>query len=1092
MAPDLALSPRDDARLRRFFGRVLTAVATATAILAASGVASAQAQFSVVHAFTQPSAPSSPQGGLIQGTDGNFYGTSSYGGAHDWGTVFKITPTGAVTVLHEFNLADGAFPHTALLQASDGNFYGTTSRTVFKMTPDGGVTVLHSFTQAESSPYAAVIQATDGDFYGTTYGSVFKVTAAGTFTILHSFSGGLTEPSSVWAPLVQATDGNFYGTSRGGGSFGRGTIFRMTPAGAVTVLHAFGNGSDGDDPFAGLIQATDGNFYGTTQFGGSADKGTIFRMTPAGDLRVIYSFSLIGNAVGSYPRAPLIQGADGYFYGSITSFSGAAFRMAPDGTVSSLHTFVVGAAEGSEPLLGFLRAADGNIYGTAASGGEVGRGTVFKMTPAGDVTVLTAFPGDEQGSYPRALVRANDGKFYGTTGGGGPLNRGTVFALTPDGLVTWLHSFTGNEGAIPTALVQARDGNLYGTTYARDISYSRGGTAFRMTPSGTLTVLHEFTPSALDGLGPVGLIEGIDGNFYGTTSGGGAFGDGTVFRMTPDGAVTVLHAFAGGTADGAYPSAGVVQAPDGTLYGTTSGGGTLGFGTVFKLVPDGSFFILQSVNATVCGSDYDSPSWMPGVTLATDGNLFGVVLRFGYCNSTAFRVTPEGILTILGEFDGRVSLPSGPPIQAPDGNLYGLAFERTVYKITLDGTFNTLAISGAERWYFGSTFISGGDGYLYGTAGDSRYPSESGGAVFRLRVPMPALMTVDLPQPDQTVSEPFALAGWALNLGPSPDHGTGVDAVHVWAYPGTGGAPIFVGAAAYGVSRPDVAVAFGDRFAQAGYQLTVRGLATGTYRLIVYAHGTESGTFDNERSLIVTVQAPVSRPRVEIDAPARDAIVGPSFVIAGWAVDLASSIGPGIDVVHLYAYPNPGSGSPPIFLGAANYGGSRPDVGAIFGASFVNSAYGLTVSGLAPGPYRLVAFARSIESGAYTAQTTDITVRVGNPMMFIDSPTSGAAVTTPFAIGGWAADTDAAVGTGVDAIHVWAFPASGLPVFLGAAAYGEPRPDVGSVLGDRFSDAGYSLVVGSLAAGAYQIVVFAHSTVTGSFNQARVVTVTVF
>jgi hypothetical protein len=179
--------------------------------------------------------------------------------------------------------------------------------------------------------------------------------------------------------------------------------------------------------------------------------------------------------------------------------------------------------------------------------------------------------------------------------------------------------------------------------------------------------------------------------------------------------------------------------------------------------------------------------------------------------------------------------------------------------------------------------IWGGDGYLYGTAA---YGSLGGGAVFRLQVPMPAPMVIDAPMPSQTVVQPFSFSGWALDLGPSPVPGPGVDAVHVWAYPDAGGAPIFVGAASYGVSRPDVAAAFGDRYAHAGYQLNVSGLAPGSYHLVAFAHRTQSGTFDVARSVGISVPQP--QPWIVIDAPGADATVGPSFTISGWAIDTAA------------------------------------------------------------------------------------------------------------------------------------------------------------------------------------------------------------
>ena len=238
----------------------------------------------------------------MQGSDGNFYGTTIAGGAQGNGTVFKITPTGTLTTLYNFCYESSCpqYPQAALVQGSDGNFYGTTpvggttyNGTVYEITPSGALTTLYNFCSQTnctdgSKPYAGLVQATDGDFYGTTIaggaqgnGTIFKITPSGTLTTLYSFcsqSGcdyGLAE-----AGLIQATDGNFYGTT----DLGAGTVFTITPSGTFTTLYSFcsdPNCADGTSPLAALVQATNGNFYGTTSEGGASDNcpggcGTVF------------------------------------------------------------------------------------------------------------------------------------------------------------------------------------------------------------------------------------------------------------------------------------------------------------------------------------------------------------------------------------------------------------------------------------------------------------------------------------------------------------------------------------------------------------------------------------------------------------------------------------------------------------------------------------------------------------------------------------------------------------------------------------------------------------------------------------------------
>jgi uncharacterized repeat protein (TIGR03803 family) len=296
-----------------------------------------------------------PVSGVVQGTDGSFYGTTQAGGSSNNGTVFKVTPSGALTVLHSFcsqpPCTDGATPKAGLRQASDGNLYGTTSGggaakagTVFKITPDGALTVLYSFCSqvgcADGTvPQAGLIQASDGNFYGTTSGgenndspvltggTVFKITPSGSVTTLYSFcnhSGQCNDGSNSFAGLIQASDGNFYGTTWGGGTNNVGTVFKVTPGAGRTTLYSFcaqAVCADGAEPVSGLMQASDGNFYGTTPTAGANGDGTIFKITPGGLLNTLYAFCPhVGCGDGSAPSAGLIQGSDGNFYG--TTYTG--------------------------------------------------------------------------------------------------------------------------------------------------------------------------------------------------------------------------------------------------------------------------------------------------------------------------------------------------------------------------------------------------------------------------------------------------------------------------------------------------------------------------------------------------------------------------------------------------------------------------------------------------------------------------------------------------------------------------------------------------------------------------------------------------
>src|SRR5437868_66023 len=253
------------------------------------------------------------------------------------------------------------------------------------------LTTLHSFNGGDGrSPEAALVQGSDGNFYGTTVlggahlkGTVFKIDATGSLTTLHSFSGFPGDGAVPFAGLVQGSDGNFYGTTASGGAFFQGTVFRMTPSGAITVLHSFNSFfSEGAVPLSGLVQGGDGNFYGTTAFGGAHGEGTVFKI--CGERNLIAQRSCSGSASeGASPIAGLVQGSDGNFYGT-TAFGGAhvkgtVFNIDATGSLITLHSFSGSPGEGAVPFAGLVQGSDGNFYSTTALGGAHGEGTVFKF-----------------------------------------------------------------------------------------------------------------------------------------------------------------------------------------------------------------------------------------------------------------------------------------------------------------------------------------------------------------------------------------------------------------------------------------------------------------------------------------------------------------------------------------------------------------------------------------------------------------------------------------------------------------------------------------------------------------------------------------
>jgi uncharacterized repeat protein (TIGR03803 family) len=380
---------------------------------------------------------------------------------------------------------------------------------------------------------------------------------AQTFTTLLNFDA--TNGSGPVAGLIQATDGNLYGTTYYGGSVGYGTIFKITPSGTLSTLHSF-DGTDGSAPL-GLIQATDGNFYGTTWGGTTKAKGSVFKITPDGTFTTLYTFcSVVKNGVcqdGSTPAGGLVQATNGDLYGTTQyggtngSNEGTVFKITTSGTLTTLHSFCAqdGCTDGGDPGAGLIQASNGDLYGTTLYG-AAGYGMVFKITPSGTLTTLHSFDGTDGASPSGGLVQDTDGNFYGTTYYGGasgncPSNCGTIFKMTAGGKLTTLLSFDYTDGLGPEdywSLVQATDGNLYGTTLGggNDVAESYGGTGttFKITPSGTVTTLHDFcsvvqTGDCEDGQAPyAALVQHTNGKLYGMTYKGGTSNNGTVFSLS--------------------------------------------------------------------------------------------------------------------------------------------------------------------------------------------------------------------------------------------------------------------------------------------------------------------------------------------------------------------------------------------------------------------------------------------------------------------------------------------------------------------------------------------------------------------------------
>ena len=587
--------------------------------------------------------------------------------------MFLLTTNGTITTLASFDNTNGAYPYGGLVQGSDGNFYGTTvnggdsgSGTVFEMTTNGTLTNLVSFAGTNgANPYGALVQGNDGNFYGTTesggsngLGTVFMVTTNGTLTTLASFAS--TNGANPYGGSCFGKDGNFYGTTVSGGAYsnlqyyinpwlnGYGTVFMVTTNGALTSLYSFGavthdSGvpNDGGNPYGRLVLGTDGNLYGTTYTGGGCGFGTVYRITTDGSFTTLASFAR--NPKGANPNASLNRGSDGNFYGTTVNGGtngyydylhggsvsyGTVFKLATNGTFTTMASFA--GTNGANPYGALIEGSDGNFYGTTVNGGSAGQGSVFMMTPNGVLTSLFSFSGGSDGANPHAgLIQTSDQNFYGTTANGGSSSAGTVFMMTPTGALTTLVTFTNANGANPYgALIEGGDGNLYGTTVGGGTN-GGGGTVFMMTTNGNLSMLvsflQVFAPGTTIWIWPNGgnpydgLVQASDGKLYGTAASGALSGYnsfGTVFDVTTNGVLTTLYTFGSlntgnaSSLDGMQPYAGLVQGRDGNFYGTTYAGGPAyqppvysPYGTIFEVTTNGAFSSVYSFTGRSDGAN---------------------------------------------------------------------------------------------------------------------------------------------------------------------------------------------------------------------------------------------------------------------------------------------------------------------------------------------------------------------------------------------------------------------------------------------------------------------------------------------------------
>jgi uncharacterized repeat protein (TIGR03803 family) len=508
---------------------------------------------------------------------------------------------------------------------------------------------------------------------------------AQTYSVLYNFSPG-TKPGDPQNPqstgqIAQGRDGNLWTTTPAGGSFGGGAAFYVTPSGgAVNVIDNF-NSPSGVAPYSGLVLGTDGDFYASAESGGTFGQGTLFKITSTGALTTSYNFGTCKYPCkeGAFPKTPPVEGTDGNFYGTTFDTNdgindGVVYKLTSAGKFSTIYAFPFGTTTGYNPQAPLIQGTDGNLYGTTASGGittsstcwgsSSSCGTVFKINTTGTkLTTLYKFDQTHGAGPLSPVIQGTDGNFYGTTSAGGTSGLGVVFKLTSAGVITVLHNFIGSDGETPlSGLVQANDGNFYGVASAGgSLGY---GTIFKMTSTSdhTFSVIYDF--DLTHGQTPeVALFQNTNGILYGDTFAGGSDGAGVFYSLNISAAafaklqtlsgkvgspVSILgQGFTGSTAvsfGGVNATKFTVVSDNYVTANVPTGGKT---GTVTVVRPSGNLNSIQQFKVTPTVASFSPPSGPIGtsVTLNGTGLTQATKVTFGGVTATTFTVNSDSKIT---------------------------------------------------------------------------------------------------------------------------------------------------------------------------------------------------------------------------------------------------------------------------------------------------------------------------------------------------------------------------------------------------------------------------------------------------------------
>lgn len=989
------------------------------------------------------------------------------------GYLFRLSASGDVTRLREF--AGGT---QYLAQSLDGAIFGvgkessTSQSKLWTLAQDGTYTSFQlpwTATGDSFDPTRSLVETAVGSWLAGTYrnsydynvpnrcGAVWRLNRTGVATVVHAFDSGYQGGSGVInsdgcfiSSLARGDNGTVYGATSGGGTFGSGTLFEISPQGTFRVVHQF-TGGDGVAGPNRLFVGPDGGLYGTT-------RDVFFRVNPySGALVALHRFV-------EYERyASLSQGPGGFYGISYSEALGSEqlFTLSYAGNFTRLKAL---SRYGRERLLGYPYDASlvwtggSTFYGVSQYGGtSTYHGAAFRITLPAELTAPPAgvdFDGDQRAEL--ATYRPSTNFWY---------LRNSAYNWTVGAGITEFQ--WGDAGDLPVPGDYDGDGKTDPTVYrpaTHEWFIRESSLGFDISQYGHITWgANGDTPIPGDfdgdGLTDVAVYQPSTGTWYVRPSSAsyGSTTDTWQFQWGLPGDTAVI---------GDYDGDGKV---DVTVYRPTTGEWFIRYSSRNYDAAQGRYAWGTNGDAPL-SADFDGDGRTDiGVYRPGTGQWFVLYssLDFDLVRPGTFAWgVPPSDLPRLVDFDG-------------DGKA-----DLTVYRPTTGEWFVRYSSLGYDASHAAR--------FEWGAPGDLALPTNGASELAATRLSAP-LLTIDQPIPGAAVVPPFAVGGWAVD--PYAASGTGIDAVHVYAFPAGGGAPIFLGAARYGSTRSDIGEKFGSQFTHSGFLLTVSSLANGIYTIQAFGHSTAANTFSVSSRVTITVGP---APLMSLDNPTSNSTFVGTLTVSGWAIDRAAPYGTGVDIVQVWA--TPVGGASPLFLGNAHLGRDRPDVARLFGNQFWSSGY-VFIADVPPGNYTVNVYMHSSVSQTFSAvmsaSNVTVTALPPNPQLAIDLPTTGARIARPFTMSGWAIDTGSWTGTGMDAVHVWAFPIDGGPqVFLGAATYGLERPDVANVFPKyRYVNSGYSLAVTSTnlpAPGTYDFYAFGHSTVTGDFSIVRVVRATVF